>query len=127
MSKAVKGLLLSGLVLPGLGQMFLKHYLRGVVFMLAAMGGLAAIMIQAARTALDIVDKIDLNREVVGLDQLLDATNQATASIHAPIYRYAFLLILVSWLLSAVDAYRVGKRLDRQAAAGVADSSGNHQ
>jgi hypothetical protein len=34
MKNSLKGALLSGLVFPGLGQVFFRHYLRGIALML---------------------------------------------------------------------------------------------
>ena len=117
MTHAFKGLLLSGLVYPGLGQVILKRYLRGVAFILAATFGLVTVVAQAARMALSILEKIDLNRGVVGPDQILQVTHQAMAEANTVLYKLAIALIICSWIYSTVDAFLIGRRLDRAKSA----------
>ncbi|MFZ1986851.1 MAG: hypothetical protein WAU91_20740 [Desulfatitalea sp.] len=114
MTYAFKGLLLSGLVYPGLGQIILKRCLRGVAFILAATLGLVTVVVQAARMALTILEKIDLNRGVVGPDQILQVTHQAMAEANTILYKLAIALIICSWIYSAVDAFLLGRCMDRE-------------
>ena len=112
MSKALKGALLSGLVLPGLGQIVLKRYRRGAAFMVAAMAGVAVVMVKAAQTAMAIVDKVGPAAENLDINQMMTTTNQALAEAGTIGYKLALALIFLSWLFSAVDAYLVGRKLD---------------
>ena len=112
MSKAMKGVLLSGLVLPGLGQIVLKSYLRGVVFMLAAVVGLATVMIKAGQAAMAIVEKIGPASGNLDINQMITSTHQAIAEANTVGYKLAIVVILFAWLYSAVDAYLIGRRLD---------------
>lgn len=116
MTHALKGALLSGLVYPGLGQISLKLYLRGTVFLLAATLGLVSAVVQASRIALEIIGKIDLGRGVVGLDQIIQASHQAVTEAGTSRFNIAIALILFSWVVSTVDAFLLGRRMDRAAA-----------
>lgn len=124
MSKAVKGLLLSGLVFPGLGQLLLKHYLRGAVLMLATIAGLITAIVEATRIVLAILEAINANPALVEIDQIVRAAEKALAEISSPILSTALIVILLSWIISMVDAYWIGSRMDRQAAGSKADPSG---
>ena len=112
MSKALKGALLSGLVLPGLGQIVLKRYRRGAAFMVAAMAGVAVVMVKAAQTAMAIVDKVGPAAENLDINQMMTTTNQALAEVGTIGYKLALALIFLSWLFGTVDAYLVGRKLD---------------
>ncbi len=112
MSKALKGALLSGLVLPGLGQIVLKRYRRGAAFMVAAMAGVAVVMVKAAQTAMAIVDKVGPAAENLDINQMMTTTNQALAEAGTIGYKLALALIFLSWLFGTVDAYLVGRKLD---------------
>ncbi len=114
MSKALKGALLSGLVFPGLGQIVLKFYLRGVAFILAAVIGVAVVMIKAAQTAMAIVEKTGPAAENLDINQMMNTTRQAVAEAGTTGYKLAVLLILFAWLIGMVDAYLLGRRLDLQ-------------
>jgi hypothetical protein len=115
LTQAIKGALLSGLVYPGLGQISLKHYLRGCAFLMAATLGLVAAVVQASRMALAILENMDLGRGPIGLDQILQASHQAVAEASTIRFKIAIVLILVSWVVSTVDAFLLGRRLDRTA------------
>ena len=116
MTRAIKGALLSGLVYPGLGQISLKHHLRGLAFLLAATLGLVAAVVQATRIALEIVENLDLSQGAMALEQIFQASQQAVAQAHTGRFKIAMALILFSWIISTVDAYLLGRRIDRATA-----------
>jgi len=60
MNNAVTGTLLSGLVFPGLGQVVLKRYKRGIALMLTVSVSLTVIMTKAVQIALAILKQVDL-------------------------------------------------------------------
>jgi len=116
LTHAIKGMLLSGLVYPGVGQMFLKRYLRGLAFVLTATLGMVAAVVQATRVALGIIENLELSRGGVGLEQIVRASHQAVADASTGRFKIAIALILCSWIISTVDAYLIGRHLDRTAA-----------
>lgn len=113
MTYAGKGLVLSGLVFPGLGQVILKRYVRGVLMMLAIAAGLIFMTAEAARTALDALARMSARGGTVDVARIVDAAGQAVSRSHTWIYAFSLLLILAVWLFSTVDAYRIGQSLDR--------------
>ena len=52
MNNALKGVLLSALVLPGLGQFLLNRKTRGALIMTVTLGVLVALMVQVTQIAL---------------------------------------------------------------------------
>lgn len=58
MKQSIKGLLLSGLVLPGMGQFALRRRKRGVAVMGATLTALVVFVVQATRQALDLLDQV---------------------------------------------------------------------
>ncbi|MEN8142368.1 MAG: hypothetical protein ABFQ82_02070 [Thermodesulfobacteriota bacterium] len=112
MNKALKGALLSGLVFPGLGQVVLKHYKRGVVIMLTVLVSMVVIVVKAIGLALTILEKLDLEGGAISLTTITDAATQASANSGSPTDNLLLLLIIGCWLISTVDAYLLGKRKD---------------
>ncbi len=112
MSNSLKGALLSGLVFPGCGQYFQKHYLRGTALMLASLAGLIVIGFKVTQRSLTILDKIDLKSGIIDMDTILNAVNQADASSNNILYKFASLLILSCWIFGIVDAFMIGKKRD---------------
>lgn len=93
--------------------MVLKHYLRGLAFLLAATAGLAAAVVEAARMALEIIANLDMNRVMIDPNQIYLAARQAVAQASGLFFKLAVALVLISWIVGTVDAYLLGRRLDR--------------
>ncbi len=115
MSNALKGALLSGLGFPGLGQMVLRHYLRGAVLALAFGAGLTLVLVKAARTAMDIIEKSGAATGNLDINQMLNTTQRAMADAHTLGYKLAVFLMVSTWIIGITDAYFLGRRLDFQA------------
>lgn len=112
---SVKGALLSGAVFPGLGQFVLKHYVRGVALMLAVSVGLFEVVKIALEQALAILERSQLQGGTIDMDAILNAAVQASTSSDSRRFNLYLLLIFVCWLFGMVDAYRLGRKRDREA------------
>ena len=60
MNKAIKAALLSALLFPGLGQMYLKRYVRGLIPMVLILAGLGLWVVDATLRALRELDRIQI-------------------------------------------------------------------
>jgi len=98
MKNSLKGALLSGLVLPGLGQVLFRHYMRGVVLMFAICASL--------------LEKIAADGGEVDISMIATAVNQAATTSDSLLFNALLLLVLICWVLAVVDAYRIGRKID---------------
>ena len=114
MTNAIKAALLSGLILPGLGQIALKHYIRGGVIIIAVLLSTTVFVVKAAERALAILEKIALEGGVISTDAILNATKQASANSGNSTLNLLFLLIGVCWIVGTVDAYIIGRKKDKE-------------
>ena len=112
MTKALKGALLSGLVLPGLGQVMLKHYKRGIALMLIVLGALIVIVAQATQQALTLLERIEAEGGVINSSTISNAATQASTASDTTLFNIALFLIISCWIIGIVDAYRLGKKKD---------------
>jgi len=112
MNNSLKGALLSGLVFPGLGQIILKHYKRGIVLMLTVLVSLLVIVVKAVQQALTILEKIESEGGVINMSTISNTATQATTSSESLIFNFVLLLIIFCWIIGIVDAYRIGKKKD---------------
>ena len=110
MNKSLKAALLSGLVFPGLGQIFLKHYKRAAVIIVAVVAGMAIIIMEAVQIGLAIMEKIAYEGGAIDMNTIWDATSQAVNSLLT--FNLGFFLIILGWIIGTVDAYRIGKKKD---------------
>jgi len=112
MNNSLRGALLSGAVFPGLGQVNLKHYKRGIVLMFTVFASLMVIALKAVQQAFIILEKIELEGGVIDIKTITDAATQASSSSDSIIYNLGLLLIVICWIFGIVDAYRIGKKKD---------------
>ncbi len=117
MKYSLKGALLSGVVFPGLGQIILKRYKRGLVLMLTVSASLIVLAIRAAQYAFTVLDKIELEGGVIDLKTITDAAAQASSTLNNLVFNLGFLLIVVCWIFGTVDAYRIGRKMDLEDSA----------
>ncbi|WP_131906280.1 hypothetical protein [Cocleimonas flava] len=120
MKNSLKAALLSALVLPGAGQIVLKRYLSGVLFALVSIIALSVIVAKIIKFSSLIVAKINNG----ALDQgggLIGILSNSMVEVNTGVMNTAFLIYLGVWILSILDAYRVGdlvdKKQDRQKAS----------
>ena len=112
MKNSMKGALLSGLVFPGLGQIALKRYRRGFALMLTVMGCVFVMIVTAVQQAYVILDSIEAEGGVPDSEMISQAAARAAAASDGPVFTIVSLLIVVCWIVSIIDAYRIGKQKD---------------
>jgi len=108
---AVKGVLLSGMVLPGLGQIVLKSYKRGAALILVVFGAIGAIVVRATVQAMTILEQVTSEGKPVDEETIVRVVNQATTSSDYLLYNLSILLIVICWVIGMVDAYLTGKKV----------------
>ncbi len=111
-SNALKGALLSGLVLPGLGQLALRRFGRGIVLMLVTLASLVVLVVMAVQRAFAILEEIASEGGAMDVSTILRVANQASTSSDSFVFTAALLFLILCWMVGVVDAYRIGKKMD---------------
>jgi hypothetical protein len=101
--------LLSALVLPGLGHIYLKRYRRAAIILLVLAAGFALLLFVAIGDALALSARLQLEADILDVDTILSMARETYAA-HAAMYRGCILYIVAVWLFSIVDTWRIGKR-----------------
>ncbi len=117
MKNAVKAVLWSGLVFPGLGQLVLKYYIRGIALALATAACLYVLVENAVQQAMAIVDKIDFSSGVVNEQAITTAVSEADKASSSGAMQFVVWVLLILWLIGMVDAYVMGRQKDRLTSA----------
>ncbi len=112
MNNSLKGALLSGVVFPGLGQIILKHYKRGIALMLMVLAGLLVIVVKGVQQALTILEKINSEGGAINMSTISNIATQASTTFDSLIFNFVLLLMIFCWVIGVVDAYRIGKKKD---------------
>lgn len=114
MSNAMRAALVSGLVYPGLGQIILKRYLRGLLLMLFFSLCLAGIVISIIQQLSAILGPLQSTGEPPDAAAVTDVLNQTSAIAGSPAINFASWMLLFGWIFGIVDAYRLGKKRDAE-------------
>ena len=122
MNNSLRGALLSGLVFPGLGQVILKHYKRGVVLMIVVLACVSVVVVKAVQQALAILDQIQFDGGAISMSTISSAAHQASAASDSHLISFSLLFIVFCWIFGIVDAYRIGKRRDVEGSSAVSVS-----
>ena len=117
MSNALKGALLSALVFPGLGEVLLKSYVRGIAFVVVSLAYLVTIVGKAVRQAQAVLDAIQTgDGGAIDLGTISKAANEAVTGTESRLAHAALLLLALCWVGSIADAYRIGRKADAEGA-----------
>lgn len=127
MKNSMKGAAFSGLVFPGLGQVVLRHYKRGIALALTVLLSLLVVVVKAARQAFTILEKIEAEGRVIDLSTISSAAAQASTTSDNLVYNFVSLLIILLWIIGIVDAYRLGRKkdLEEHSTSEVSSSTGS--
>jgi TM2 domain-containing membrane protein YozV len=119
MKHSLRGALLSGAVFPGLGQMVLRHYVRGITLMLVVSACLFVIVGMAVKEALAILETIQMQTGAIDSATLSRVAVQASTRSDSGVFKFFLFLMVFCWLAGIVDAYRIGKKKDLEEQATV--------
>jgi hypothetical protein len=124
MQQSYKAALFAALVFPGSGHLLLKHFPAGILFAGTTLACLVALVARAMEIAQVISERI-LNGEIaLDLQHLSAEISAQSAADGSTVTSVATWLLVFCWIASSVDAFRLGRRLDR---ASVEKDSGNRR
>jgi hypothetical protein len=107
MDRSLKAALLSGLVFPGVGQIFLKRPLRALLFVVPAV--LAAVYFSSAVLEPVFAIASEITSGSMVLDPFLIQQRIEQSHIDTGMMNLASLVMIVAWIAGTVDAWRLGR------------------
>ena len=115
MKKSTKGVLLSGLVYPGVGQLTLGHVAAGIAFTCLTTAGLIVFIYRVVQRAAHVIDKLlpllaENNVDVNTLNETIRRDSAAGWGLET----VCLVVIAGCWLVAMVHAYFAGKKIDAQ-------------
>jgi TM2 domain-containing membrane protein YozV len=107
MKLAIKAALLSGFVFPGLGQIYLKRYKRGLAILISVLLAIGIIIRTVIVSALESLKAIESGGGIADMETVNNLAR--IDSVHSGInLKFILLFVLCCWLFSVVDAYKIG-------------------
>ncbi len=115
MKRATKAVLLSALVFPGLGHLYLKRWAAGVVLVGVAAYALYTVVSVTMSIAMEVVQKIESSGLTPDIDTITAlVTQQLSGNEQAT--NMATLAFAACWLMGIVGSYLHGRAQDKLAA-----------
>ena len=108
MDRSLKAALLSALVFPGVGHLYLRRPLRACVFLLPAL--LAALYFASAVIEPIMAVALQVQSGVLPFDPIvIEARLQRDAGRASPLVNLAAIVMLACWAGAAADAWLAGR------------------
>ena len=108
MSRSTIALLLSAVVFPGAGHLYLKRRGRALLFIVPALVAVAYFIMDVTRRASDIVDQIMSGS--MGTDPMAIAARLEQAGPTSFLLDLAMYVMLACWIGAAFDAWLLGRQ-----------------
>ena len=113
MKRSTKAALISGLVFPGLGHIYLRSFVIGLVLLCLAGGALYTVANTAIETAYEVAGEIENSGMAVdsaSISRLVEQRSQQAGQSA----NMAEWLLMACWLVGIIDSYRIGRKQERQ-------------
>jgi TM2 domain-containing membrane protein YozV len=109
MKKSIKAALLSGLVFPGIGHLYLKRYVTGLTLAVVAIGCSYYLVLNTMELVSPILDKAQKGSVQPDIAVILGMVSKLSTEPAAEFINNLSLVLLFVWLAGIVDSYRVGR------------------
>ncbi len=116
MSRSTTAVVLSALVLPGAGHLYLKQAGRGMVLIAVSLVCLGVIVAQAMQQASAVLVQLESEGGVLDPGQFAELVSQSASHAGSGAATAATLVLVACWLYGIIDAYRQGQREVRKSA-----------
>lgn len=110
MSKSLKVALLSGLIFPGAGHLYLKSYGRGITLIGVSAICVFILMSKVFDQANAVLQKMQAEGSVFDPARIVELAAQTPPAADTPALGVATVGLIACWFIGVIDAYRLGKR-----------------
>jgi hypothetical protein len=118
--RSTKAVLLSGLVFPGFGHLYLKQFVVGILLACGSASALYWIVSSAVSKALEIAETIQSQGAPLDIDAIGSLVSEQSRAADSASLSIATIALIAFWVIGIVDSYRVGRLVDKGDEATVA-------
>ena len=115
MKKSTKAILLSALVFPGAGHIYLKKYLSGAVLIGASFAAIYYLMSKTLEKALEISENIQSGDMPLDVEVITGLVSKQSTGVDAQLINIASAAFIICWLVGIADSYRIARVRDKNA------------
>lgn len=108
MKKSTKAALLSALVFPGAGHLFLKRYKIGAVLAGASFAAIYYLTSKTVERVLQITEKIQSGDVPLDVEAITELVSKQATGAETQLLNIATVTFIVCWLVGIIGSYRAG-------------------
>ncbi len=123
MKITTKSVLLSALLFPGAGHLFLKRYVSAALLTSASGLALYALISTAMEKAQQLVEQIQRGEVQPDIATITEMVLQQTSATEAQFIDTVTTALIVCWIVGVIDAWRVARSRQRKLFASQKKSS----
>lgn len=114
MKQSIKATLLSAFVFPGLGHVFLRKYIPGIVLVSASFAAIYYLISKTVERALELAEKIQSGDVPLDVEAITELASKQSAGTDDQLLNIATAALVICWLFGIIDSYRVGRVRDKK-------------
>lgn len=112
MKKSTKAVLLSALVFPGTGHLYLKKHLFGAFLISSVLIAFYFLMSRAVEKAQHIVELIHAGEVQPDIASVTELITKSPTGSEDQLLSIASTVLIIAWLVGIFDSFRVGRAQD---------------
>lgn len=111
MNVAGRAILFNILLFPGCGQIYLKHYKKGILILAGTVVVILSILWSIIQKTIAILKISPFQKGTVTIGAIVDLAMKSLSSLDSIYLLSIFCSLMALWLFSIIDAYLVGKKV----------------
>ena len=113
MKKSTKAALLSALVFPGAGHLYLKKYASGTALLAISCACIYYVISYSLHQAMQIVGQIQNGTTPADVSTITNLVTQQSSGPQAQLMSATSTVIVICWVIGIIDSYRLGHAKDK--------------
>lgn len=114
MKTSTKAVLLSALVFPGLGHLYLRKFIPAVILIGASLVAIIYMVDQSVDAAYQVVGQIQSGAVAPDAASITAMVEQQTSGSAGLLLNIVNVLLIIFWIIGILDSYRIGRAKDKQ-------------
>jgi hypothetical protein len=110
MKRPLKAALLSALVFPGSGHIYLQHHKTGYSILAIAFICLCVVIENTVSRALSIFEQLQKGGGIIDINQITELATQSAQHSSPLFVQVSVNLLIICWLFGIIDAYRLANK-----------------
>jgi len=109
MKRSTKAVLLSAFVFPGVGHLYLRQFVIGIVLSGGSAGAVYYVVSSAVSKALEIAETIQSEGVPLDIDAIVSLVSEQSRGAESVSLSIATIALIAFWVIGIVDLYRMGR------------------